>query len=231
VAFGGNQILTTSNPAGGADTWTVQYTNPAPPPSPCPAKCGTPPNTIHALSCPSATLCVAVDNEGDVLSSSNPTGGASAWNSTHLPYVLGGVSCPSASFCAISAGNNVLTSSSPASGTWAATPVPQGAPQIFPGSCASAQLCVGAGRAPAVFTQTPNGDLVLSTNPAGGSWATADTDHFPALSLNITEALEPSYPPGSHDYLGITGVSCPSPSLCVAIDGLGRVVVGHATSA
>ena len=36
-------------------------------------------NTLQAVSCPSATLCVAVDNDGNAITSTNPTGGAGAW--------------------------------------------------------------------------------------------------------------------------------------------------------
>jgi hypothetical protein len=193
VAFSGDQILTSSNPAGGAGTWTVQYTDPAP------VQCvyhGGCTGQISGLTCPAATVCVAIDNSGDVLGSTDPAGGASGWSTTHLPYGLGGISCSSASFCVIGAGDNVLTSNSPASGTWAATPVPQGAPSIFPESCPTTRLCVGANAS----------HLVLSTNPAGGRWITADADR------------------------GITGVSCPSASLCVAIDGHGRAIVGTSSS-
>jgi hypothetical protein len=88
---------------------------------------------------------------------------------------------------------------------------------IFAQSCPTAGICVGV-----------NGfDLILSTNPAGGPWSTAYTDHFPSLSYDITSQLNTYY---TNTFLRITGVSCPSASLCVAIDGLGKVIVGRRTS-
>ena len=67
---------------------------------------------ITAASCVSATRCVAVDDNADVLASTDPTGGPSAWAFDNLiPYgtdpkdfnanAMFGVSCPSASMCAI----------------------------------------------------------------------------------------------------------------------------------
>jgi hypothetical protein len=54
-----------------------------------------------------------------------------------------------------------------------------------------------------------NAGLVTTTNPAGDplAWQNAHTDPF-----------------------GVTGVSCPSKSLCVAIDQAGYAIVGKATS-
>lgn len=39
-------------------------------------------NYPHAVSCPSVTLCVAVDSLGNVIASTHPAGGASAWRIT-----------------------------------------------------------------------------------------------------------------------------------------------------
>src|SRR5690242_1142759 len=39
-------------------------------------------HAIGAVACPSASLCVAVDDVGNVLRSSAPTSGASAWTLT-----------------------------------------------------------------------------------------------------------------------------------------------------
>jgi hypothetical protein len=218
VAFSGSQILTSTNPAGGSGTWTPQYTDPA---SPSSCGLGGPCAAISALSCPSATLCVAVDGDGDVLSSTDPTGGASAWSTTTGDpqctvgassgwcYGGGGVSCPSASFCVVSDGRSVLTSSNPASGPWETAPSSV-APAIFAGSCPTNDLCVGASGA----------DLLLSTDPASGSWTTSDTVHFPSLSVLPIGAPYTNLP------VRVTGVSCPSVSLCIAIDGLGRVTIG-----
>src|ERR1700733_13452834 len=54
------------------------------------------------IACPTVSLCVAVDDEGNVLTSSAPTGTAQAWQSERVCGVGGftAVSCPNAQFCA-----------------------------------------------------------------------------------------------------------------------------------
>ena len=42
------------------------------------------PTQLDGVSCPSSGLCVAVDGAGDVVTSTNPTGGASAWTVTDV---------------------------------------------------------------------------------------------------------------------------------------------------
>lgn len=82
---------------------------------------------ITDVDCPSEAKCVAVDNNGDVLTSTDPTGGLGAWTFENLlPYaspleeanVLAnaffGVSCASPSLCAIGgAKGQIFTSSEP----------------------------------------------------------------------------------------------------------------------
>jgi hypothetical protein len=38
-------------------------------------------NALNAVSCASESLCVATDKSGNVVTSTNPTAGASAWSS------------------------------------------------------------------------------------------------------------------------------------------------------
>jgi adhesin/invasin len=70
---------------------------------------------LDAVSCASASFCAAVDSSGNVLTSTDPTGGAAAWTSASIDSNgLTGVSCPSASLCVAvdSAGNVVVGSGS-----------------------------------------------------------------------------------------------------------------------
>jgi hypothetical protein len=221
VAGIGGNILASSAPTAGASAWTVQYSNPANTlgcgkgggPYPCP---GAP---IIALTCKSAMLCVALDEAGDVLSSTDPTGGPGAWHSAELscPGLRcgGAVSCPSVSFCVanlVGFAASIFTSQNPASGAWTpGSPPVSAAPypaNLSPQSCPSAGLCVAI---------NADGDLILSTNPAG-SWTTTYIDHryptdaFGGFSRYFSE--------------GATGTACPSPSLCVAIDKFGQAIVG-----
>jgi hypothetical protein len=76
---------------------------------------------ITGISCPSISACVAVDNNADVLTSTDPTGGQAAWGfENQIPFGqpdgngMFGVSCPSTTFCA-SAGQHyqLITSTNP----------------------------------------------------------------------------------------------------------------------
>jgi hypothetical protein len=159
---------------------------------------------LTAVSCPSATLCVATDTVGDVLTSTDPTGGAGAWTVT--PVVSGslsGISCPSVSLCVASdTVGNVLTSTDPTggAGAWTVTPVVLGSLSGI--SCPSDSLCVAV-----VGTITGvgvAGGIVSSTDPTGGAkdWTLARVDGT----------------------IAINAISCPSISLCVAADEEGDVV-------
>lgn len=85
---------------------------------------------IKSVSCPTASACAAVDNNADVLVSTNPAAGAGAWLFKNvLPYGSGfsegppgpgqgngtfGISCPTTSMCvAVGQDSQVLTSTNP----------------------------------------------------------------------------------------------------------------------
>src|ERR1700729_2755690 len=71
------------------------------------------PGDFTGLSCPSSALCVAVDESANVITSTNPTGGAGAWSIHALNGIsdLQGVSCPSASLCvALDSEGDIVTS-------------------------------------------------------------------------------------------------------------------------
>src|SRR2546421_31712 len=80
---------------------------------------------VFAISCPSISLCIAVDEWGNVLTSTNPTGGAGAWNVAPASAGTGpleGVSCASTSLCvAVDNTGVVITSTDPTNpATWGA---------------------------------------------------------------------------------------------------------------
>jgi hypothetical protein len=160
-------------------------------------------NDLSGVSCPSSGLCVAVDLDGDVVTSTNPTGGATAWKVTHVDGTneLSGVSCPSSGLCvAVDQGGNVVTSTNPtaATPTWTVTKV-ESTDWQYGVSCPSSGLCVAV---------DSDGNVVTSTNPTGGAtaWTVANVD-------------------GS-SYNTLAGVSCVSSGLCVAVDDAGNVVTG-----
>ena len=69
-------------------------------------------NYLNGVSCPSSDFCVALDQVGNAVTSSNPTGGKAAWTLTNVDdsNSLNGVSCLSAGLCVVvdGAGNVVI---------------------------------------------------------------------------------------------------------------------------
>jgi Big-like domain-containing protein len=110
---------------------------------------------LSGVSCPSG-LCVAVDRSGNVVTSSNPTGGAAAWTVTNVDgtNILKGVSCPSSGLCvAVDEGGNVVTGT--ASATTTLTSV----------ASSSNPSTVGGGVTyTATVAPTPNGGTVAFTD-------------------------------------------------------------------
>jgi hypothetical protein len=179
----GGETISTADPAAGTVTWTAAYTD---------AGEG---HSLTGISCPTVTLCVAVDLAGNVLTSTDPTGGPSAWSLADIDgtHILAGVSCPSASLCvATDYSGQAITSTDPTggSGAWQAYPAAPD-PGALSVTCASATLCFGIGF---------NGQAFTSTDPTGGTpW---------------TQVSEPVAP---------TAIDCPSASFCAAVSNQGTV--------
>jgi hypothetical protein len=235
VGYSG-EVLTSTDPTGGPDAWQLAMVDSGPcplgadPGAPMVALCRdklpgaaqSGHRWLLSISCPSVTLCVAGDAEGDVLTSTDPTGGSSAWNVTYVDDAtepkaasgeiaqagLIGIACPSVSLCMASDGaGNVLTSENPTGGasTWALTRVitfetaPPTALKDL--SCPSTTLCLG------LYWQREKDYADINYNAfGGGSWNPLGIDGGEPLS----------------------GVSCPSTRLCVAVDEDGDATIAEA---
>ncbi len=154
------------------------------------------------MSCPSTSLCVSASENASgvpvIETSDDPLAGASAkWVSQKFSrnYALANVSCPSVSLCMALGDDLVVTSTDPsrgASATWAVSHVPSGLEDI---SCASRSQCVAVGQ------WTTGGTLIVtSTDPSRGASATWTPSTPDPATLRI-----------------LYSVSCPSPTLCVAM--------------
>jgi hypothetical protein len=157
---------------------------------------------VRGVSCPSTTLCVAVDAAGNALVSTAPAGGATAWTTTHIDTnasfgctatgltcqpPLVGVSCLSIALCtAVDFSGNVLTTTGPA-GTvpWTSTPTAGGGLSSLWGiSC-----------------------------PVIGFCATVDGDAGRAITLN---PANPAAQTSRSLPYSLYGIWCQSRSLCLA---------------
>ncbi len=166
------------------------------------------PISLHAVACPSASLCVAVDDAGSILTSGGP--GSASWRVTNVDgdANLTAVSCASVSLCvATDEAGDVAVSTAPTRGAhaWRVSHVDNalnGLTAVYPSNYLTSVSCPVAGLCVAVDNR---GNIVTSTNPAGGAshWATANVD----------------------DTTAFAGVSCASASFCVAVDLAGNVVV------
>jgi hypothetical protein len=58
-------------------------------------------NTLSGVSCPTTALCVGVDFAGNVVTSTDPKGGASKWKTADVDghNLLGDISCPTTTLC------------------------------------------------------------------------------------------------------------------------------------
>lgn len=188
VAVGGGDVATSTDPTGGAGAWTVTTLVPSASQHP------NQPNRLQAVSCPSARLCVATDEAGNVWTSTDPTAGASVWTKANVDgseKILSGVSCPTESMCVAvdREGGDVLTSTDPTGGAGAWTVTEVDKDTLFDVSCSSETLCVAT---------DSGGNVLTSTDPTGGAGAWSPT--------HVSGGL-------------IEHVSCASWGLCVALDG------------
>lgn len=181
---------------------------------------------FDGVSCPTVTFCAVIASglhANEVLTSSNPSGGASAWTPTLLPPVSmpGGtlfdgfsdIDCPSSSMCVVygSGAVEVTTNPSGNSENWKVDLLPNPSDTLdgqFRGvTCASASLCVAYGE---------RGVIATSTNPGGTSptWQTntivSDAGSIGRAGLAFSNDL-------------IDG-SCPSDNFCAVLDNEGDVV-------
>ena len=205
-------VAASTDPTGGAPAWTV---------TPLSQEKG---NNLVSVSCPSASVCVAGDDGGNVVTSENPTGGAAAWrvanidkpqDGDYLPVV---VSCATASLCvavdsdcptgsyacgvAGQNGGHIWSSTNPTGGSaaWSNQAVGSFGQQFTAVSCPSASLCFAIGTSSSV---SASHNEVLTTVIASSSDPTGGAGDWTVTPLDTKVAGQ---------------IDCPSASLCVAGD-------------
>ena len=166
---------------------------------------------LSGVACPAATLCIAVDRRGDILTSRSPAAAPSSWASATIDPPgtgLTGVACASATLCvAVDGQGSAFVSGDPSAGAagWRASAIDPG--HALTGiACPTAELCVAT---------DDDASVVTSTDPTGGAsaWTRSTIDN--QVSYSCLKYGEPC-PPAS-----FSGVSCPSSAACVAGDDFG----------
>lgn len=168
--------------------------------------------SIFGISCPTASLCVAVGGNNTIASSSDPHVKGS-WNAIYagegaLPTGDGifpgrqirGVSCPSPQLCvAVTLEGSVYATTDPtgSAAAWSVADIDGEGPNthFYGVSCPNPMLCVAA---------AGKGRIATSTNPTAGPlyWST----------IQLDESLE------------LRAVSCPALNFCVAVGDFGQIV-------
>jgi hypothetical protein len=194
-----------------------------------------PPNAafFEGVSCPSLALCVAVDSIGNVVTSTDPTGGTGAWAKAAIDsnHLLNAVFCSSLPQCFVTDRDGTAFTSTDPTGGPGAWKVSSGTPRVSSGTCPTTTLCVAVD-GQHVFT---------TTDPTAGSWTQTSIPGMygvacPTASLCLAVGtagtLATSTDPASGGWTStsidhgrqLSSISCPSVSLCVAVDATGHVV-------
>jgi hypothetical protein len=163
--------------------------------------------SMFGVSCPSASLCVAVGGQNTVATSLNPNGGVASWDVAYVGQgafptppnglfpgrQIRGISCPSTGLCvAVTFEGLIYSSTNPSGGrdAWRTVDLDGSGPNthMYGVSCPTSTFCVAV---------AGGGKIITSTNPTGeaSDWTVTQLDHPVELR----------------------GVSCVSASLCVAV--------------
>ncbi len=163
-----------------------------------------PSDQIEALSCPSASLCVAGDGGGSVITTTTPNAPQAVWS--HTLVDVGGwvtaASCASTDLCVIGDGSgNLFVATVPTGGSAAWTKLPvDPSRSITSLSCPADNFCVATDDA---------GDVLTSQTPAiQSSWQ--------------IDAIDAGHK--------LVALSCPSISFCAAVDDSNQLVVAGDTA-
>jgi hypothetical protein len=189
-------VISSTKPNGGAKYWSKPVL------ADTTVAAGGGPAGFAGISCPTVKLCVAVDNASQVVTSTNPTGAASAWTVTAIPDTpaLTSVACASTTLCVLG-GSTRYESITPTAGATAWTA--RGA--IVGGVleslvCPNITLCVGVG-----YGDTTTGLASVTATPSGPTSGWVNT------------TIVTSVPAGNSQLLD--SVACPAATFCVAVDG------------
>jgi hypothetical protein len=192
-------VISTKDPTGGAKEWSKPVKADA-----TQAVSGGMAG-FSGISCVSTALCVGVDNASGVVTSTNPTGPASAWTVSPLPNApaLTSVSCASLTRCVLG-GSTRYYAFNPTGGVsaWHSAGATDGVLQSM--TCVTVKLCVGVG-----YGDTTTGLASATGTPTGPATGWINTTVNTMIPTGFSQLLD--------------SVSCPGTTFCVAVDGADNV--------
>jgi hypothetical protein len=160
---------------------------------------------MTGVSCVNRSRCVAVDQSGDVVITTNLGGSPSVGNGLLVApkAAFTGISCPSATLCVAVGGNSpflnplgVVVTSNPIPGiNWSFAATIDDEAGLTAISCPTVTFCVATDEV---------GNVITSSNPTGtiGAW-------------HLTKVIDTN---------SFTSISCPTVHFCAAVDSNGEVV-------
>ena len=168
------------------------------------------------MSCPSTSLCVAVDSSGNVVHSTDPTDGASAtWTlvgGVDGTQFINAVSCVSPSLCeAVDDLGNAVTTTTPtaAASAWTVANINPGSAGTLDGvDCQSSSLCVATAGFGNVLTGTPGTTTSTSSTSTATSTSTTSSSPAPEPTASLVN-LTPHVKGGSNLTLSAAGSVIP----------------------
>jgi hypothetical protein len=165
------------------------------------------------VSCSTPTLCVAVAHGGRIAVSTDPTGGATAWNVIGAPGGSGdleGIDCVESLCAAGNATGKVLTSTDPGGGApWSEAKA--GIAALVTGvSCPTTSACLGVDN---------NGSVFTSTDPTGGS---------PSWKAENLVPFEAAPGEAQFNHNALFAADCASTSLCALVGSDSRIFTSSA---
>ncbi len=211
--------MTSTDPSAATPVWTVAHVD------------GT--NRLAGVSCASASVCVAGDASGNVVTSTDPSAATPVWTVAKVDGTnsLVGVSCASASVCvAGDASGNVVTSTDPTAATpvWTVAQV-DGGGDLLGVSCASASLCVAVdgtgytvvGTGPFALGVSLAGDGSGTVTGTGISCPTTCSASYPAATMVTLTAA----PASGSAFSGWSGGGCSGTSTCTVTMSSAQTVI------
>ena len=191
-------------------------------------------NALSSVSCPSESLCVAVDHQGNALSTGIPTSPGTPWTVTgHDPlHELSSVSCPSAGLCvAVDRHGDAFTTSHPRTGGWSLGSI-DGGIALTAVSCPSESLCVAVDAMgneltsfdPGSPAATWSGANIDGATPLTGVSCTPSACFAVDVAGNVLASSNGWHPRPVDAALNMTGISCTSSLGCLAVDAGGNAL-------
>lgn len=200
-------------------------------------------NHLTGVACAAGGMCAAIDGAGDVLTSTDPSGGPSVWQGERIApgHSLESVSCATTRLCvAVDDGGGVHSSSDPTTGnaTWRGVEIDRRA-SLRGVACPSRHLCLAVDDA---------GRVLTTTQPTGGksAWHRAMVGHRSSLVAVACPSASRCLAAGDGDVFtstdpaggparwrrvrlkgapAISSIACPSRGLCILTASTGGLVV------